>query len=441
MKYYSTNNPAHHVSFAHAVQEGLAPDGGLYMPEFIPKLSSNVLESLHSMTFHEMAFHALHPYTSDDMSDHELREIIKKALVMDAPSIRLHDTQSQHKNIFFLEQFHGPTLAFKDFGGRFMAQFLAFFRQQANKPLTILVATSGDTGSAVAQGFYGLEGINVCILYPSGKVSKVQEQQLTTIGGNVRAIEVQGTFDDCQALVKQAFNDPILRAHGDYTSANSINIARLLPQMLYYFRAIGQVQQEFKNVVFITPSGNFGNLTAGLFTKFMGLPIEHCLAAVNRNDIVPQYLLSGKYEPKPSVQTPSNAMDVGNPSNFARLMALFDNDVQTMRKHVSSYSTSDEDTFVMMKEIHERYGYVADPHGAVGFHALQQYAQSHILSDETAYIILETAHPAKFGDVVEQALGVAPELPERLKACMEKPKQALLLESSYTTLRSYLMQS
>ncbi len=439
MKYYSTNNRSHRVSFSHAVQQGLAPDGGLYMPETIPVFSNAVIEALHTMSFEEMAYHALIPYTSDDLSETELRGIIERALIMDAPLVPLQSATSR-AHTFAMEQFHGPTLAFKDFGGRFMAQFLSVFRRGASRDLTILVATSGDTGSAVAQGFYGIEGIHVCILYPSGKVSAVQEQQLTTIGGNVRAVEIQGSFDDCQALVKRAFNDPLLMQSREYTSANSINIARLLPQMLYYVRAIGFLQQQFAQTVFITPSGNFGNITAGLLTKMMGLPISKFIAAVNRNDVFPMYLHTGEFRAKPSVQTPSNAMDVGNPSNFARMMELFHHDVIATRRSLDSYSIPDEDTFQAIRDVYAQYGYVIDPHGAVGYRALERYFESHRIDPETAYVILETAHPAKFGDVVMQALGIMPAMPERLRVCMDKPKHSVILPNDYQLFREYLMQ-
>jgi threonine synthase len=419
MRFYSTRNPEHTVDFATAVSRGLAPDGGLYMPERLPKLDPDWFKRLDRLSFVDIGVEIARPFTEGVFSEDELRELIHTVLSFDAPLVDLDD------NLAILELFHGPTLAFKDFGARFMAQ--VFSRINRGREITILAATSGDTGSAVAYGFLGIPGIRVVLLYPSGKISRVQEMQMATIGQNVTALEVEGSFDDCQAMVKRAFNDADLQGKVALSSANSINIARLIPQSFYYARALAQVSDP-SEVTFVVPSGNFGNLTAGLFLKHMGAEGIRFVAATNANHVVPDYLSGMAFEPKASVPTLSNAMDVGNPSNFDRIMALYGKDREALREDVVGGWASDEQTLRVMDEVYRESGYVLDPHAAVG---VQVWKELGLKAPRGKAIVLGTAHPAKFGEVVEQATGVPVVLPERLAQSLNKPKQSIRIGNEY----------
>ncbi|WP_448520541.1 threonine synthase [Rhodoflexus sp.] len=434
MQYYSTKRQVQPVSLGEAVLKGLPDDNGLFMPERLPQLSAEFIEKLPQMSLEEAALGFAQALLSDDLPADVLRGMVQKTLGFDAPVVWLAPQMG------ILELFHGPTLAFKDFGARFMAQAMSYFLPRGDKPLHILVATSGDTGSAVAHGFLGVPDITVAVLYPKGKVSNFQEKQFTTLGQNITAIEIDGTFDDCQALVKQAFLDSELNQHFRLSSANSINISRLIPQAFYYVYAYAQAvgQHGDKPVYFVVPSGNFGNLTAGVLAQQMGLPIAGFVAATNANDIVPKYLQSGQYVPRPSVATISNAMDVGNPSNFARLAAIFPS-WEEMKKHLYGYAFSDEATRLAMQEVKAKYNYVIDPHGAVGYLAWEQFRKEHAPQDAVG-IVLETAHPAKFGEVVEEVLGEAPAIPERLRHLLDMPKQSISLSKDYAAFKAFLMQ-
>jgi len=430
MFYYSTNNKSLRISLRDAVLKGLADDVGLFMPERIPQMPKIFFDNIHRFTPIEISFQVAQAILGDDIPEAKLKTIVTETLSFPIPLVKVTD------NIFSLELFHGPTLAFKDIGARFMARLLAHFREGEKQDITVLVATSGDTGSAVANGFLGVKGIEVVILYPRGKVSEIQEKQLTTLGQNITALEVNGTFDDCQALVKKAFSDKELNQKLKLTSANSINIARLIPQSFYYFIAFAQVANKKNDVVICVPSGNFGNLTAGLIAKRMGLPIMKFIAATNVNDIVPNYLLSGAFSPKSSRQTISNAMDVGNPSNFTRMLDLYNHDLKSMQQDIVGYSFTDDETKDTMKEVFEEYGYMLDPHGAVGFSALNKYLEG---KHETG-IFLETAHPAKFLEVVESVINMKIEIPEALASCLTKPKRSVLMENSLDSLKSFLLK-
>ena len=430
MKYYSIQNPNLAVSFRQAVLQGIAPDGGLYMPERYPVFSKEDMAAMRGLSFAELAFRIAKPFI-DDIPDPKLEAICQKVFTFDTPLAPLDERLS------VLELFHGPTLAFKDFGARFLAALLERYRADADKETFVLVATSGDTGSAVAQGFLGMEHIKVALLYPSGKVSRIQEQQLTTIGGNIFAFEVQGTFDSCQALVKRAFRDDDLKKVFNLSPANSINIARLLPQSFYYFRALAQIPPAQRDkLYFVVPSGNFGNLTAGLMAAQMGLPVRKFVAAVNANRFFPDYLQKGKAEPRPALPTYSNAMDVGNPSNFVRIVDLFGNDFKRLRSGIISVSVDDEQTLQAIAEIRRNYNYTIDPHGAVGYKAWKNFRNQ--LSGGTT-ILLETAHPGKFRDVVEKAVSKKIPLPERLAECLNKPKNAVLIGDNYDEFRERLL--
>ena len=430
MKLYSTNKQSPEVSFEEAVFKGLPDDNGLYMPKAVPALSAKFFEGLEDMSFQEMALDVTDTLIGDEIGRKDLEKIIYDA--MNFP-IELHQVED---NIFGLELFHGPTLAFKDFGARFMSRVMGHFLEKKQKEITILVATSGDTGSAVAHGFLGIPGINVVILYPSGKVSEIQEKQLTTIGQNVKALEVDGTFDDCQRMVKQAFLDKELNKVRHFTSANSINIARLIPQSFYYHYAWSMLHSDDKPVFFCTPSGNFGNLCGGLIAKKMGLPIDHFVAATNANHIVPDYLLTEKFQPKPSVKTISNAMDVGNPSNFPRVQALYGGSYDKINRDISGAWYTDAQTSQAMKEVFENEEYLLCPHSAIGYLGAKDYLKSH--PGKTG-VFLATAHPAKFYDVVDKVLGGKVEIPEVLKETMEKPKKSVKMEASLDALKSFLM--
>jgi threonine synthase len=430
MKFYSTNNKNHKVSLKDAVIRGLAPDSGLYMPETIPALPHEFLQTLSSRSFQDISFEVARTLLQGELSEADLKKIIAHTIQFDAPLVPIE------KDIFSLELFHGPTLAFKDFGARFMSQLLAHFAKEQEKEIVILVATSGDTGSAVANGFLGVKGTRVIVLYPAGKVSEIQEKQFTTLGRNVTALEVNGTFDDCQRLVKEAFQDETLRSDLFLTSANSINIARLIPQSFYYFYAFGQIKEKNKPVVFSVPSGNFGNLTAGLIAKRMGLPINKFIVATNINDVVPEYLRTKIFQPRSSVQTISNAMDVGNPSNFARMVDLYDNDFEALSKDIKGYAFTDNETAQAMKAIFESSSYVLDPHGAIGYAGLKKYLSDN--SRSSTGVFLETAHPGKFLEVVEGALGQKILLPSSLSNFLNGKKITIPVSTDFSEFKKVL---
>lgn len=422
-----------------AVMQGLPKDNGLYMPLEIPALSDNYFKTLSYRSFQEIAYTITQTLLQGAIPEKDIEDIILRSLNFPAPLIRLDE------DVYILELFHGPSLAFKDFGARFMAQLMGYFNRGEDTELTILVATSGDTGGAVASGFFRTPGIRVVILYPSGKVSFLQEQQLTTLGHNIHAVEVDGNFDDCQAMVKQAFLDPELNAHLRLSAANSINIARLIPQSFYYFEAFKQLAPNGPPVTFCVPSGNFGNLTAGLIAKKMGLPIYHFIAATNVNKIVPKYLQTGEFIPLASIPTLSNAMDVGNPSNFIRMNDLYANTMgnrqcstwNNMRKDILGYSASDLETEKSLQEVFQQYHYIIDPHGAVGIHALEQYKKSQNIRSRN--IVLETAHPAKFLPDVERILGFKIPVPERLAGLANLAKESTKLSADYLELKDYML--
>jgi threonine synthase len=431
MKLYSTKNPDKFVSLKEAVFKGLPEDNGLFMPENISKLPKDFLQNLRKHTFQSIAFEVSQHLLKGVIPDNDLMEIVERSIDFPAPVVKLDD------DTHILELFHGPSLAFKDFGARFMAQLMSYFNRGNNEELVILVATSGDTGGAVAAGFYKTPGIKVVILYPSGKVSMLQEKQLTTLGENITALEVDGTFDDCQALVKKAFLDNDLISKIRLSSANSINIARLIPQSFYYFEAFKQVDLNGKPIVFSIPSGNFGNLTAGLFAKKMGLPVYQFIAATNANAVVPKYLKTGNYEPHPSVPTLSNAMDVGNPSNFARMLDLNSSTWNKMKKGIKGYAYDDDATKKAMVEVFKKYNYVIDPHGAVGYLALKEYQKK----KDAVGVILETAHPAKFLDDVESILNRKIDIPERLISLIDKKKESILRGIDFPSFKDWLLQN
>ncbi|MDP3946392.1 MAG: threonine synthase [Lutibacter sp.] len=431
MNFYSLNKIAPNVTFKDAVVKGLAPDKGLYFPEKITPLSKDFFDHIEDFSNAEIAFEVIKRFVADEIPENELKEIISATLNFDFPIVAIEE------NIAALELFHGPTMAFKDVGARFMARCLGYFNKEGKtKKVTVLVATSGDTGGAVASGFLGVEGVDVVILYPSGKVSDVQEKQLTTLGQNITALEVNGTFDDCQAMVKTAFLDEELIANKNLTSANSINVARWLPQMFYFFFAYKQLKNKQKDLVFSVPSGNFGNICAGLMAHKLGLPVKQFIAATNINDIVPDYLETGIYTAKPSKQTISNAMDVGDPSNFVRVLEIFNNDDVKLKEVLSSYSFTDKETQHAMKEIKEKHHYIADPHGAVGYLGLKRYG----VDTNALGIFLETAHPVKFLNVVEPIINETIELPKQIKEVIDKEKVSINI-SKYEELKQFLLNS
>ena len=411
---------------------GLAQDGGLFMPEMIPSFSKSFIENLNSFSFQEIGFETAKKFISNEISEQKLQEIIQRSLNFPAPLVDLDE------DIHILELFHGPTLAFKDFGAQFMARTMEYFVEDTDTELVILVATSGDTGSAVAHGFYGVEGIKVYLLYPSGKVSGIQEKQLTTLDKNITALEIQGTFDDCQHLVKNAFTDNDLKNKLKLSSANSINIARLIPQSFYFINAVKQLKQSTKKIVFSVPSGNLGNITAGLIAKKMGLSIDLFIAATNSNDVFTNYLSSGIFETRKSVQTYSNAMDVGNPSNLERMRMLYEDNIEKMRNEIESFSFDDEKTVIGIKEVHSKYGYIIDPHGAVGYLALKKFLDAH-KQNKIDSIVVETAHPAKFKDVVENTIKAEVIIPQRLAESLNKEKHSIVLDSKFETLKDFLL--
>ncbi|RFZ82840.1 threonine synthase [Mucilaginibacter terrenus] len=435
MKFYSTNNPELRVGFKEAVFNSMPQDKGLYMPVEIPRLPDGFFTNLDRYTLPEIAFHVAQNLLGEDIPGDDLKTIVQDAINFYAPAVRLED------NVFVLELFHGPSLAFKDFGARFMSRVMSYFLQDGEKQLDVLVATSGDTGGAVALGFLGVPNTRVTILYPKGKVSHIQELQLTTNGQNIRALEIDGTFDDCQALVKQAFTDAELNERFRLTSANSINIARLIPQTFYYFSAYAQLlKRGISKVVFAVPSGNFGNIGAGLLAWKMGLPVEHFVAATNANDTVPAFLRTGVYEPKPSVATLSNAMDVGNPSNWVRIQDLFKESPSTLNELIKGSTYTDEDTTESINDIFKQYNYVACPHTAIAWKALKEYQQEHIDAD-TAGIFLSTAHPCKFPDVFDGDVAKAVTIPAEVEALETRKKQAVNLGTDFAGFKGYLLQN
>lgn len=421
MKFYSTNNREHVADLKTAVLKGLAPDKGLYMPESIPTLPKSFWDWVPGRSMGEIGFEMLKHFFCPDIPEDKFKAMVEDAFNFPVPVVKVTD------NISSLELFHGPTLAFKDVGARFLARVMSYFADFGGKPINVLAATSGDTGSAVANGFLGVPNVYVHILYPSGLVSKLQELQFTTLGQNVSAYEVKGVFDDCQRMVKEAFMDMDVNAQKILTSANSINLARFLPQSVYYVHALAQIPQEkWKDLVICVPSGNFGDITAGLVAYKMGMPVKRFIAAVNANKVFPEFLKSGDYKPQPSIHTLANAMDVGDPSNFARVFELFGRNVEELRKVVSSYSYSDELIGKTIAEVSAKHGYTCDPHGAVGFAALKDN-----LADGELGLFLETAHPAKFIDTVEKFAGKKIEIPERLAKFLNGKKQSVVIENDY----------
>ena len=430
MNYYSLNNKAPNVSFKDAVVRGLAPDRGLYFPEYITPLPKTFFDNIDNLSHSEIAFEAIKQFVSSEIPETILKTIIEETLSFDFPVVELN------KSISTLELFHGPTMAFKDVGARFMARCLGYFNQKNTNEVTVLVATSGDTGAAVANGFLGVKGVNVVILYPSGKVSGIQEKQLTSLGQNISALEVNGTFDDCQAMVKTAFSDEDLTSKMQLTSANSINVARWLPQLFYFIFAYKKLHNKHEEIVFSVPSGNFGNVCAGMMAQQLGLPVKHFVASNNENNIVTEYLKTQLYNPKPSVQTISNAMDVGDPSNFIRIKEIYKNKFETLKDNLSSFSFSDAETKVAMLEIYNNYNYVADPHGAVGYLGCKSYLEK---NPNTHCVFLETAHPAKFLNVVEDVIKTKQVLPQQIQSVIGKDKVSILI-STYEDFKVYLLK-
>ena len=432
MKYYSTNRKASDATLEEAVVKGLAADRGLYMPHNIRILPASFYEQIDQLSFQEIASQVADAFFGEDVPAETLKQIVYDTLSFDVPVVRVKE------NIYSLELFHGPTLAFKDVGGRFMARLLGYFiRKEGKRQVNVLVATSGDTGSAVANGFLGVEGIHVYVLYPKGKVSEIQEKQFTTLGRNITAVEVDGTFDDCQALVKSAFMDQELNERMQLTSANSINVARFLPQAFYYFYAYAQMKKlgRKKELVVCVPSGNFGNITAGLFAKRMGLPVKRFIAANNRNDIFYQYLKTGQYAPKPSVQTIANAMDVGDPSNFARILDLYEGSHDAIASEISGETYTDDQIRETVQLTYDETGYLLDPHGACGYRALSENLQPGEVG-----VFLETAHPAKFLHTVEDIIGTDINIPEKLKAFMNGTKQSVPMSKNFMTFKEWLLK-
>lgn len=433
MFYYSTRNNSLKASLEEAIFKSLPADNGLYMPERIPSLAAGFLNDIENKTFNEIAEEVAYTLLSDDISREDVKQIVHASFDFEAPVKLIKDEN------YVLELFHGPSMAFKDFGARFMAALMSHFLIKSEREIRILVATSGDTGGAVAQGFHNVPGISVTILYPSGKVSDIQEKQLTTLGGNVTALEVNGSFDDCQRLVKEAFLDDELAGKFNLSSANSINIARLIPQSFYYFAAYAQLKKLGKPLVFSVPSGNFGNLSAGFLAMRMGLPVQHFIASTNANDVVPRYLENGVYDPHKSIETISNAMDVGNPSNFVRLSRFFNDEWNSVKKDISGYAFNDEETRETMRSVFNETGYVLCPHTAIAYRGLLEYRKS----DATDFtgVFLSTAHPAKFIDLVEDTLGKSIEIPERLSDLLNKEKKSIVIGTNFEEFKSYLLSN
>jgi threonine synthase len=427
MKYISTNQKSAKVSFREAVIKGIPDDNGLFYPETLNALSSGFFKKLKRFSLSEIAFEVMKVFVQDDIPDQDLIKILNDTLSFDIPLVKLEP------NVYSLELFHGPTLAFKDIGARFLARCMSYFSGKDEK-ITVLVATSGDTGSAVANGFLGIKGIDVVILFPKGKVSELQEKQFSTLGNNINSLEVEGTFDDCQNMVKKAFADPVLHQKMKLSSANSINIARLIPQTFYYFYAYSQLEENINPRVVSVPSGNYGNLTAGLMAKKLGLAIDEFIAASNINKPVPDYLETGQFIPRTSVQTIANAMDVGNPGNFARIQTMYDYSWEAIREDVKGYSYFDDQVKNIMKTVYNKTGYILDPHGAIGYLALKDY----MLSNDVCGIFLETAHPAKFYQIVEDTIRTEIDIPARLLQCLDKGKKTILIKNQYDDLRDFL---
>ena len=430
MKFYSTNNKELSVNFKDAVIKGLAPDGGLFYPESLPQLDKSFIDKLPNLSLAEIGFEVSKLFLGDDIPSDKLQEICEDALNFPTPLV------SFEPNVYSLELFHGPSCAFKDVGARFMSRCLNYFAQESDEKISILAATSGDTGSAVAHGFLGIENIEVVILYPSGKVSQIQEQQLTTLGNNITALEIDGSFDDCQALVKKAFQDKDLNKAMKLSSANSINIARLIPQSFYYFYAYGQLKNQNKDLVISVPSGNYGNLTAGLIAKQMGLPIKKFIASSNINKVVPEYLNSGKFENKASIPSISNAMDVGSPSNFDRMMTLYQENHPRICEDIKGASFNDEQTKEAMQKVFKNTGYILDPHGAVAYLGLKEKLDT----ENELGVFIETAHPAKFIDIVEEVIETKVEIPDYLKSCLTKEKSSIKMSANYQDFKNYLIR-
>ena len=430
MHYYSTNNKSTKANFKEATIQGQAPDKGLYFPSDIPKLSKEFINDLVNLSKEEIAIKVIEPYVGDSIPYNELKKIVSETIAFDFPLVTITDSISA------LELFHGPTLAFKDVGARFMSRCLGHFVKDENKKVTVLVATSGDTGGAVAHGFYNVDGVNVVILYPSGKVSSTQEVQLTTLGKNITALEVDGSFDDCQQMVKTAFADIDLRKNVFLTSANSINVARWLPQQFYYFFAYQQWKDKNHPPVISVPSGNFGNICAGILAHISGLPVKHFIAACNANKVVPDFLQTEKYQPQKAVSTMSNAMDVGNPSNFVRVLELFNGEFQSLKNVMSSYSFSDDETKSILKDIYRYKNYLLDPHGAVGYGALKKYLNQH---PAFSGIFLETAHPVKFYDVVEPVITAKVPVPSSINILLNMENKSIKMPARYEDLKDYLL--
>ncbi len=435
MRYYSTNKNSPEVSLKEAVVKGLAADNGLYMPDHINKFEPSFFDNIQNLTFQEIGFEVAKKFFGEDIEESKLKEIVFETLNFDCPVVKVTDS------IYSLELFHGPTLAFKDVGARFMARLLNYFLNDRKEQVNVLVATSGDTGSAVANGFLGVDGIHVFVLYPKGKVSKIQESQFTTLGKNITALEIDGTFDDCQHLVKTAFLDSELNENLILTSANSINVARFLPQAFYYFNAYARLKKlgvlKNKELVFSVPSGNLGNITAGLFAREMGLPVASFIAANNANNVVFNYLKTGNYQPLPSLETIANAMDVGAPSNFARILDLYQHSHKTISEIIKGSSYSDSQIREIVKSVFSETGYLCDPHGACGFQALYES-----LAENQVGVFLETAHPAKFTETVEDIVGKGNVLlPEKLAEFMKGEKKSKLLSKEYKMLREFLMKA
>ncbi|WP_299897064.1 threonine synthase [uncultured Aquimarina sp.] len=428
MQYYSLHHNAPKVSFSEAVIKGLAPDKGLYFPETITPLPDSFFKNIENLDEVEIGYQTIKQFVGDEIPETELREILKDVLSFEFPVVDISE------NIGTLELFHGPTMAFKDVGARFMARCLGYFNKNNENKVTVLVATSGDTGGAVAQGFLGVKGVDVVILYPSGKVSDIQERQLTTLGQNITALEVDGVFDDCQDMVKKAFLDTSITDHMQLTSANSINIARWLPQLFYFVFAYKQLKSKGKDIVFSVPSGNFGNICAGIVASKLGLPVKHFVASTNVNDTVVRYMDTEKYEPTASKATISNAMDVGNPSNFIRIQQLFNNNFNSLKGDFSAYSFNDVLTKEAMKEIYKKSNYIADPHGAVGYLGLKSYG----LNENEYGVFLETAHPVKFLDIVENTLDLNVEIPKQIQKVLNKEKVSIKT-NDYSKLKEFLL--
>jgi len=431
MRFNTTKDKTQSVSFEQAVLKGLGADGELFMPVDIPPLPLDAIAAMKTMSLADISLSAAKNLLTDSVPHTVLEDIINDSFTFDVPVV------SVTERISILELFHGPTLSFKDFAARFMSRLMAYFVRQADRKLTVLVATSGDTGSAVAQGFYRVPGIEVIILYPSRKISPLQEAQMTTLGDNITLLEVDGAFDDCQKLVKQAFVDPDLAGKLWLTSANSINIARLVPQSFYYFYAWSRLAPKGKPVVFSVPSGNFGNLTGGLLAKKMGLPVKKFIAAANANDVIPRYLQTGEFRPQPSKKTLSNAMDVGNPSNWTRIMDLYQHNLESIKDDIYSQSYRDADTVATIKQVFEKYGYILDPHSAVGWRGLEDYLKQS--AGDTIGISVATAHPGKFPDIVENAIGRKITIPERLSACLNREKCPAKLSQKYDDFKAFLL--